>query len=75
MADFNNKNKNKNKNNKQKFQDVEKVLGSFEYKMPKAMATIILKADKSNKTHQEILCDYINTQYNLKGTCTKVIID
>ena len=50
--------------------------GTIEYKMPKEMAKVLLKERKGaecNMTPQKYLCDYVNTQYNLKGTCIKVL--
>jgi hypothetical protein len=49
--------------------------GTIEYKMSKSMADEIIKAAKSKKTPQEILCDYVNTQCGLKGFCVKVLVD
>lgn len=44
----------------------------IEYKMSAAMAETILKADKTKRTPQEVLCDYVNTQCGLKGFCVRV---
>lgn len=44
----------------------------IEYKMSAAMADTILKADKTKRTPQEVLCDYVNTQCGLKGYCVRV---
>lgn len=49
--------------------------GTVEYTMSKLMADEIIKASKSNKTPQEILCNYVNTECGLKGYCVKVIVD
>ncbi len=49
--------------------------GIVEYTMSKLMADEIIKASKSNKTPQEILCNYVNTECGLKGYCVKVIVD
>ena len=50
--------------------------GNIEYKMSNLMARNIVKSYKgSKKRPQEILCDYVNTQCNLKGHCTKVLIE
>jgi hypothetical protein len=49
--------------------------GTIEYKMGKGMADEIIKADKSKKSPQEILCNYVNTQMGLKGFCVKVLVD
>ena len=51
-------------------------IGNFEYKMSKEMADAYLKsrngADK-NKHPQEYLCDIVNSQFGIKGTCTRVL--
>lgn len=44
----------------------------IEYKMSAAMADTILKADKTKRTPQEVLCNYVNTQFGLKGFCVRV---
>ncbi len=44
----------------------------IEYKMSAAMADTILKADKSKRPPQEVLCEYVNTQCGLKGYCVRV---
>lgn len=44
----------------------------IEYKMSAAMADTILKADKSKRPVQEVLCEYVNTQCGLKGYCVRV---
>ena len=44
----------------------------IEYKMSAALAETILKADKTKRTPQEVLCDYVNTQCGLKGFCVRV---
>lgn len=49
--------------------------GTIEYKMSKLMADEIIKASKSKKAPQEILCNYVNTQCGLKGFCVKVIVE
>ena len=49
--------------------------GTVEYTMSKLMADEILKASKSNKTPQEVLCNYVNSECGLKGYCVKVIVD
>lgn len=53
----------------------EVCAGTIEYKMSKGMADEIIKAAKSKKTPQEILCDYVNTQCGLKSYCVKVLVD
>jgi hypothetical protein len=53
----------------------EVCAGIIEYKMGKSMADEIIKADKSKKSPQEILCNYVNTQMGLKGFCVKVLVD
>lgn len=49
--------------------------GYIEYKMSKTLADSLLKKQKNKKRPQEVLCDYVNTQLNLKGECVKVIIE
>ena len=44
----------------------------IEYKMSAVMAETILKADKTKRTPQEVLCDYVNTQCGLKDFCVRV---
>ena len=53
----------------------EVCAGTIEYKMSKIMADEIIKASKSKKTPQEILCNYVNEQCGLKGFCVKVLVD
>ena len=53
----------------------EVCAGTIEYKMSKSMADEIIKASKSKKTPQEILCNYVNEQCGLKGFCIKVLVD
>lgn len=49
--------------------------GVIEYKMGRLMASTIIQEAKSNRQPQEILCDYVNNNFGLKGYCIKVIID
>ena len=49
--------------------------GTIEYKMGKLMADEIIKASKSKKTPQEVLCRYVNQECGLKGYCVKVLVD
>lgn len=44
----------------------------IEYKMSAALAETILKADKTKRAPQEVLCDYVNSQCGLKGFCVRV---
>lgn len=49
---------------------------NIEYKMPVAMAKEILKMRKGEEKKMkpnDFLCKYVNEQYNLLGTCTRVI--
>lgn len=53
-----------------------KVINPIEYKMPEAFAKQLLKKrkDDENKIRpQEYLCNYVNEQLGIKGTCVKVI--
>lgn len=54
--------------------------GTFEYKMGKVMAEQILNGAKTKngklpKSAQEILCDYVNREFGLKGFCVRVLVD
>ena len=49
--------------------------GTIEYKMSKGLADEIIKSAKNKKSPQEILCDYVNAQFGLKGYCVKVLVD
>lgn len=82
----NNTKKNFNRNNNRKVKDYgskkETTLpapevngGIVEYTMSKVMADEIIQASKSNKSPQEILCEYVNSQMSLKGYCVKVLVD
>ena len=53
----------------------EVCAGTIEYKMSKVMADEIIKASKSKKTPQEILCIFVNSELGLKGFCVKVLVD
>ena len=53
-----------------------KVINPIEYKMPEAFAKHLLKKrkdDESKTRPQEYLCNYVNEQLGIKGTCVKVI--
>ena len=78
----NNKNTRPNKNNDYGTKNPEAGVkapevcaGTVEYKMSKTMADEIIKASKSKRRPQEILCDYVNTQCGLQGYCVKVLVD
>lgn len=88
MADFVKKNNKRNnnirfdknndygtKNPRAGVKPPEVCAGTIEYKMSKSMADEIIKAAKSKKTPQEILCEYVNTQCGLQGYCVKVLVD
>ena len=50
--------------------------GSFEYKMTKEMANAYLnsrKGDDKKKRPQEYLCQIVNNEFGIKGTCTRVL--
>ena len=49
--------------------------GTIEYKMSKAMADDIIKNDKSKRAPQEVLCEFVNTQFGLMGYCVKVLVN
>ena len=44
----------------------------IEYKMSAGMAAEILKADRTKRAPQEVLCEYVNSQCGLKGFCVRV---
>lgn len=45
--------------------------GEFEYQMPKMVYDELLKGCKGDA--QTFLCNYINEEYNLLGTCVRVV--
>ena len=50
--------------------------GYFEYKMTKEMANAYLnsrKSDDKKKHPQEYLCQIVNNEFGVKGTCTRVL--
>jgi hypothetical protein len=50
--------------------------GQFEFKMTKEMAKSYLKmrkGDDKKKTPQEYLCQVVNNEFGIKGTCTRVL--
>ena len=50
--------------------------GSVEYKMTAAMANHIMKTHKgAKKNKQEVLVNYVNSQFGLKDKCTKVLVE
>ena len=54
----------------------ETINSSFEYKMTKDMAHAYLnsrKGDDKKKHPQEYLCQLVNNEFGIKGTCSKVI--
>ena len=60
--------------NKKKIEIIDK--GEFEYKMSKELGSSLLKDRKGEdkKKHpQEYLCQIVNEQFGIKGTCTKVL--
>ena len=90
MAEFVKKNNNNKRNNNMRFDKnndygtknpnagikaPEVNAGTIEYKMSKTMADEIIKASKSKKAPQEILCGYVNEELGLKGFCIKVLVD
>lgn len=52
---------------------MEKVKKVIKYKMPYALAMEITNNKKKNEW-QKLLCEYVNTQYNLLGECVEVIL-
>lgn len=50
--------------------------GSVEYTMTAEMANHIVKTHKGpKKNKQEILCNYVNSQFGLKDKCVRVLIE
>ena len=50
--------------------------GNFEYKMSKEMANAYLnarKGEEKKKHPQEYLCQIVNNEFGIKGTCTRVL--
>ena len=50
--------------------------GFFEFKMTKEMANTYLnsrKGDDKKKRPQEYLCQVVNNEFGMKGTCTRVL--
>ena len=50
--------------------------GNFEYKMTKEMANAYLntrKGEEKKKHPQEYLCQIVNNEFGIKGTCTRVL--
>lgn len=63
----------KKKNNKKTTEDVKPVSRPFTYNMPENMANYILENhNEKNEDPQKVLCDYVNSQFHLLGTCIKV---
>ena len=52
---------------------MEKSRRVIKYKMPYALAMEITNNKKKNEW-QKVLCEYVNTQYNLIGECVEVIL-
>lgn len=78
-------NKNFKKSNKRKsvkkvdlFRPGELVYGEYEYRMSQACARNILYDPVTGKKipgdEAKILCDYVNHEYGLKGTCVAVVV-
>ncbi len=59
------------------FQDGEMKYGAYEYKMSKESAHDILyeNGKKVPGDNATLLCDYVNSQYGLKGYCASVIVE
>lgn len=52
----------------------EGVVGPYRYKMPKEMADAILKTRRKNEDVQSYLCETVNSEFGLSGTCVEVVI-
>lgn len=51
--------------------------GGIEYEMPKELAKSILATRKGEDQHsnvQKFLCGVVNSEFGIKGYCTKVIL-
>ena len=48
--------------------------GYVEYKMSRELADSLIKENKGKKRAQDVLCDYVNTEYGLLGLCVRVIV-
>lgn len=51
-------------------------IGNIEYKMPEVMAKTYLhnrKGEDKKKHPQEYLCEVVNNEFGILGTCTRVI--
>lgn len=51
--------------------------GEIEYEMPKAYAKQLLATRKGDDQHsnpQKFLCDIVNTEFRIKGYCTRVVL-
>ena len=56
--------------------ELSEKAGGIEYKMSAAMAQNIIKNHKGpKKNKQEMLCNYVNSEFGLKGRCVKVLVD
>jgi hypothetical protein len=56
--------------------NVSEKCGGIEYTMSAALANHIMKTHKGpRKNKQDILCNYVNNQFGLKGNCVKVLIE
>ena len=47
----------------------------IEFRMSKTCADDILRDADKTKSKQENLCNFVNTQYGLKGYCVRVLVD
>ena len=60
------------------FQPGEMVYGEYEYRMSKTCAWNILHDPVTGKKipgdEAKILCDFVNHEYGLKGTCVAVVV-
>lgn len=76
MAEFNKSNNKKRRNKKSKsVQGIEAkdiMRECVEYDMTKTLADSLIKADKTKRNPQEILCEYVNNHCDLKGYCVRV---
>ena len=68
--------KNKNFNNRKTNYNIpaDVYAEPIEYKMSKQMADGIIKDAKGKGNPQVLLCDFVNTQFGLKGYCVRVIV-
>jgi hypothetical protein len=74
-TNFKKNNNNKKAKTSQRIDIPDIHAGIFEYKMTSTLANSLLKQNKGTRPPQEVLCEFVNTFYGLKGYCVRVIVD